>query len=135
VRRVRLDLNPPQFDSPSSDRAWGVLNLPSDDLLMHPSGRLVSINNGLHKIEILRLPDAPVSDAVAKTKLLATTHAGFGMGMGALPGLLGGPVAAAVTPDGVILILEALNDRLQAFDVGGNPVQLFRSSRPPISCS
>jgi len=130
VRRVRLDLNPPQFDSPSSDRAWGVLNLPSDDLLLHPSGRLVSINNGLHKIEILRLPDAAVSDAVAKTKLLATTHAGFGMGMGALPGLLGGPVAAAVSPDGVILVLEALNNRIQAFDVGANPVQFFRQQSP-----
>jgi len=127
VRRVRLDLNPPQFDPPSSDhRAWGVFNLPSDDLLMHPSGRLVSINNALHKIEILRLPDAPVSDAVAMTKLLATTHAGFGVGNGALPGLLGGPVAAAISPDGVILVLEELNNRIQAFDVGANPVQLFQ---------
>jgi hypothetical protein len=130
VRRVRLDLNPPQFDSRSSDRAWGVFNLPSDDLLMHPSGRLVSINNALHKIEILRLPDAPLSDAVAMTKLLATTHAGMGVGSGALPGLLGGPVAAAVSPDGVILVLEALNNRIQAFDVGGNPVQLFRQQSP-----
>jgi hypothetical protein len=127
VRRVRLDLTPPQFDPTSSDRAaWGVFNLPSDALLMHPSGRLVSINNALHKIEILRLPDAPVSDAVAMTKLLATTHAGFGVGDGALPGLLGGPVAAAISPDGVILVLEALNNRIQAFDVGANPVQLFQ---------
>ena len=100
----------------------GVFNLPSDDLVLHPSGRLVSINNALHKIEIHRLPDAPLSDAVAKTKLLATTHAGNGT----LPGLLGGPVAAAISPDGVILILEALNNRIQAFDVGANPVQLFR---------
>jgi hypothetical protein len=127
VRRVRLDLSPPQFDPPTSgDRAWGAFNLPSDDLLLHPSGRLVSINNALHKIEILRLPDGPVSDAVAMTKLLATTHAGFGVGSGARPGLLGGPVAAAVTPDGVIVVLEALNNRIQAFDVGANPVQLFR---------
>ncbi len=125
VRRVRLDLNPPQFDPPSSG-AWGAFNLPSDDLVMHPSGRLVSINNALHKIEILRLPDAPVSDAVAMTKLLATTHAGFGVANGALPGLLGGPVAAAISPDGVILVLEALNNRIQAFDVGANPVQLFQ---------
>ena len=93
---------------------------------MHPSGRLVSINNALHKIEILRLPDAPVSDAVAMTKLRATTHAGFGVANGALPGLLGGPVAAAISPDGVILVLEALNNRIQAFDVGANPVQLFQ---------
>jgi len=122
---VRLDLNPPQFDPPSSG-AWGAFNLPSDDLVMHPSGRLVSINNALHKIEILRLPDAPVSDAVAMTKLLATTHAGFGVANGALPGLLGGPVAAAISPDGVILVLEALNNRIQGFDVGANPVQLFQ---------
>ena len=126
VRRVRLDLNPPQFEPPGGVRAWGAFNLPSDDLLMHPSGRLVSINNALHKIEILRLPDGPVSDGVAMTKHLATTHAGFGVGNGALPGLLGGPIAAAISPDGVILVLEALNNRIQAFDVGANPVQLFQ---------
>jgi hypothetical protein len=87
---------------------------------------LVSINNALHKIEIHRLPERPVSDDVARTKLLATTHAGNGT----LPGLLGGPVAAAISPDGVILVLEALNNRIQAFDVGANPVQLFRQQTP-----
>ncbi len=127
VRRVRLDLDPPAFDPASSGEAWGAFNLDSDDLLLHPSGRLVSVNTALHKIEIHRLPNAPLPDAEAKIKLLAYTHCGNGT----RPGLLGGPVAAAISPDGVVLVLESLNNRIQAFDVGANPVQFFKEQSTP----
>jgi hypothetical protein len=127
VRRIRLDLTPPDYDPPMNGEAWGALNLESTDLLLHPSGRLVSINRALHKMEILNLPSAPLADADAQVKLLAQVHAGAGT----RPGLMMGPAAAAVSPDGVILVLENDNSRIQAFDAGGNPVQFFKQQPVP----
>lgn len=126
VRQITLD-PAPVFDPPQNQRAWGVLNLDSADLLLHPSGRLVSINNALGKIEVLKLPDAPMADAEAKVKLRADVHAGTG----SRPGLLNGPVAAAVSADGVILVLEGQNNRIQAFDLGANAVQFFSKQASP----
>jgi hypothetical protein len=39
-----------------------------------------------------------------------------------------GPVCAAVTPKGELLILEADNGRVQAFDIGINPAPIFGSN-------
>ena len=36
-----------------------------------------------------------------------------------------GPIHAALTAQGAILILESNNNRIQAFDIGGNPVPYF----------
>src|SRR5258705_8481970 len=36
-----------------------------------------------------------------------------------------GPIHAALTAQGAILILEQKNNRIQAFDTGGNPVPYF----------
>ena len=47
-------------------------------------------------------------------------------GPGGRTGLLGAPVAVAVTPEGLLLVLEQGNARVQAFDVNGNPVALFK---------
>src|SRR5262249_1616002 len=106
VRQVRFDPTP-VFDSPQNGRAWGALNLDSTDLLLHPSGRLVSINDVLSKIEVLKIPAAPMADSEAKVKLRAEVHAG----QGSRPGLLLGPAAAAISPEGVILVLEGENNR------------------------
>jgi hypothetical protein len=126
IRRVQLD--PPTFDSPTIGEAWGALNLPSDALLLHPSGRFVSINTANHKIEVLRIPDKPKGDDEARQKLLASVHSG----LGSRPDLIDSPRAAAISPDGVILILEAgNNNRLQAFDLGGNAVQFFKKQKSP----
>jgi hypothetical protein len=119
VRSVSLD--PPGFAHPSEKHAWGKLNLQSTGLLLHPTGKLVSINNANHKIEVLRLPRAPMSDDDARVHLLADVRSG----KGSRPGLLHGPSAAAVSPDGVILILEDQH-RIQAFDTGGGPVPFFK---------
>ncbi len=128
LRQVQLE-PAPQFQSPLSNLAWGVLNFPSDTLLLHPAGHLVSINNTLHKIETHRLPTAPMADSVAKVALLAQPKSG----KGSRPGLLDSPAAAAVSPDGVILILESGNNRIQALDLGGNPVQHFGKQSSPYS--
>jgi len=115
------------FDSPQNGRAWGALNLDSTDLLLHPSGRLVSINDVLSKIEVLKIPAAPMADSEAKVKLRAEVHAG----QGSRPGLLLGPAAAAISPEGVILVLEGENNRIQAFDLGANAVQFFPKQASP----
>jgi len=120
VRQVVLEPTP-TFASPLSGQAWGVLNFASDSLLLHPAGHLVSINNVNNKIETHRLPKAFMADADAKVQLLAQIKSG----KGSRPGLIDSPVASAVGPDGVILILEAGNNRIQAFDLGGNPVRHF----------
>ena len=133
LRRVTLE--PPGYDPPSSSSpqtpspSWGVLNFMPDSLLLHPAGHIVSISNVNHKLETLRIPQEPMADADALVHLLAQTKSG----KGSRPGLLTSPVAAAVAPDGTILVLEfgdptaklPLPARIQAFDIGGNPKQFF----------
>ena len=108
-----------------------------DALLLHPSGHVVSISNANHKMETLKIPPAPMSDADAAAQLLAQTKCG----KGSRPGLMTSPVAAAVAADGTILVLEfgdptpptppALPARIQAFDLGGNPKPFFTQQPVP----
>lgn len=128
VRQVILEPQP-AFASPLSGQAWGVLNFKSDSLLLHPAGHLVSINNVNHKIETHRIPAAAKADADAKVQLIAQIKSG----KGSRPGLIDSPVASAISPDGVILILEAGNNRIQAFDLGANPVRHFTKQSSPYS--
>lgn len=127
VRRVRLDT--PAFDAPGAGMAYGRLNLDSTAMLLHPAGHVVSINNANHKLEALRLPGAPLADADARTKLLAYAYAGEG----SRAGLMRSPQAAAISPDGAILVLEdgSANNRIQAFDLGGNPLPFFGQQKTP----
>lgn len=119
IRQIRLSLQGvPSYDPPGSNTAWGKLNFSSDALLLHPNGKLVSINAALSKIEVVTLLSAPTTDANAP---LAAVYAGKGIRQG----LLDGPLCAALTPKGEILILETANNRIQAFDTGGNPVKVF----------
>ncbi len=46
-------------------------------------------------------------------------------GPGSRDGLLNGPVCAVVAPGGAILVLEQINNRIQAFDTGANPAPFF----------
>lgn len=124
IRQVRLDQVgslPAGFDGPNSGRSFGMLNMDSDRCLLHPSGHIVSINGANNKIETLKLPLEAQTDDVAKGFFLARKVSGFGT----RPGLMDTPVAAAISPDGAILVLERGNNRIQAFDLGGNPVQFF----------
>ena len=121
IRQVQLDPTP-KFADPRGNQAWGKFNLESDSLLLHPTGKLVSINSANHKIETLEVPPAPMSDEDAGVHLLAQVHAG----RGSRPGLISSPAAAAISADGVILVLEQDNHRIQAFDTGANPVQFFK---------
>jgi hypothetical protein len=122
VRQVTLSLNSPAvFDPPSSNRAWGTFNLPSDAFLLHPAGYFISINKAANKIEVLKMPSLYTTDANAE---IAQSYSGPGF----RPGLVQGPVCAAVTPKGELFILEADNGRIQAFDIGINPAPIFSNN-------
>jgi hypothetical protein len=84
--------------------------------LLHPSRKVVSINTEFDKIEILDLPQSSAPDDDAP---LAQAHSGTGI-------RVKGPVSAAITPKGAILILESESRRIQAFDVGVNPTPYFK---------
>jgi hypothetical protein len=124
----QIQLNPPAFADPCSNNAFGMFNLSSDDLLLHPAGALVSINSNTSRMESLVLPTAAVSDTEAAASLQANLHGG----PGSRPGLFTTPTVSTITSDGVILILEAgQNNRIHAVDLSGNPVQHFKSQPTP----
>ena len=83
-----------------------------------PSGYAVAVSNLNSKMEVMTLPSAAAPDAQAQPASLVS-------GKGDREGLMQGPVAMTVTPDGRILVLEQGNARVQAFDTVGNPVQCF----------
>ena len=127
IRPINLD--PPHITPPGTNLAFALLNNDSTRCLLHPSGHLVSIDNANHKIESLKLPPAALPVSVVTQQYLARTYAG----MGTQPGLIYSPVALSISPDGVILVLEDgfYNNRIQAFDLGGNPVRYFKNQDSP----
>lgn len=138
VRQITLE-PAPAFDGPASNRAWGVFNFLPDVLLLHPAGHLVSINSAVHKMETHRIPPTFKTDAAAQVSLVAQVKCG----QGTLPGLMTSPVGAAVTADGTILVVEAgdvqaktpVPNRIQALDIGGNPVRYFTGQASPYFLS
>lgn len=110
------------YDAPGSNLSFGRLNLPPDGLVLHPLRKVVSINRAMSVIEILQLPAAAGPDASAPAATIAA-------GQGTRPGLLSGPACIGMTADGTILVLEAGNGRVQAFDTGMNPVKLFNDKK------
>jgi hypothetical protein len=149
LRQLRLD--PPGLASPgaaagegacagaggaaSAGEAWGALNFMPDVLLLHPAGHFVSISNARHKMETLKVPVTAMADCDARVHLLAQLKSG----KGSRPGLMTAPVAAAVAPDGTILVLQygdptatpPIPARIQAFDIGGNPIPFFTYQPSP----
>lgn len=123
VRRINMTGVgvPPTFDGPNSNKSVGQFNNASDAFLLHPTGKLISFNSKLSKMEVLEPLDLPVSDLNAP---LAQSLAG----PGSREGLLDGPVCAAVGPDGTIFVIEQNNNQIQAFDSGANPTPYFGGS-------
>jgi hypothetical protein len=128
LREVQLD-PVPEFGDPVSGRSFGKLNLASTVLLLHPAGHVVSINNANSKFEALHLPADATDDATASKRFLARTYSG----QGSRPGLMRSPMAACINAEGAILVLEdsTANNRIQAFDLGGNPVPFFKNQKSP----
>ena len=118
IRQIRLSDSPPSFDGPNSNQAWGRLRFSPDALLLHPQGKIVGLNASAHKLEVLTLTESAVPDADAP---VSEVHSGIGTREGRMKG----PIHAALSPQGTILVLESQNNRIQAFDLGGNPVAYF----------
>lgn len=119
LRQIQLD--PPSISDPRAGQAWGKFNLPPDDLLLHPSGAVITVNAALSRMESLKLPATATTDDAAAINLQAQLYGGQGL----RPGLFNAPTVATVTAEGTILIVEAGNNRIHAVDASGNPVPLF----------
>lgn len=112
---------PPAIDMPASNLSVGRFNHASDAFLIHPTGKLISINTALSKFEVLVPANAPVADSDAP---MAQAYSG----PGTREGLLKGPACMALTPGGAILVIEQANNRIQAFDTGANPTRIFSNN-------
>jgi len=110
------DGQPPTFDAPTSNRAVGMFNYTSNALLVHSTGKLISINTQYHIIEVLTPADTPLADSDPLLPVAVTLG-----GQGSRAGLLNAPICMALSHGGAILIIESGNNRVQAFDTGGNP--------------
>lgn len=89
-----------------------------DALAVHPSNMVVGASFKDQKLLLAPLPLKPSPDDKADEAFMVS-------GEGIRQGLMRGPKAMVVSPDGRILVLESINNRVQAFDTKGNPVPSF----------
>jgi hypothetical protein len=117
LRRVVLDDKTP-FDM-SPGLSYGYFTEPHlDSIVVHPAGYVVGVNFKNNKMEIIQIPAEGKPDGEAQPASVVS-------GEGVRQGLLGGPIAIAVASDGRLLVLEGINQRVQSFDLNGNPVASF----------
>ncbi len=94
--------------------------IPLDDFVLHPQGYVFAISTAKSKLLRCELPSSPAADGDAPDACLMS-------GKGSREGLVSEPVAIAVGLDGVVMVLESDNARVQAFDIHGNPVKYFQN--------
>jgi hypothetical protein len=119
VRRITLthDGPPPAFVT-GSNQSYGRFPVAVNRYVYHSQGYVFAISYAAHKLFRLSLTSKPVPDTDAPQAVMAS-------GQGDRDGLIHGPVALAVALDGRVLVLETTNQRVQAFDIFGKPVQYF----------
>lgn len=129
LRGVDLHRPPGQYTfNYDTTKAWGrILNDGAlQGLAVHPHGYVVGVDYVNHKLYALKLPaEAADSDKAPFAMPLS--------GEGVREGLMMNPQALTISADGRILILEEGNQRIQAFDVRGNPVPSFSVDQPSFS--
>lgn len=130
LRQVKLSYpaEPPNLAT-ATNRSWGCFYLDNDRYAYHPKGYVFGISFKTSKLEILKLPTQPSSDADAPRTTLASGESGTDQRYG----LMYGPVALGIALDGRVLVLESVNNRVQAFDLTGVPVKSFKitTANPP----
>jgi hypothetical protein len=118
IRGVSFSPGASTFDY-DSKKSWGQFqDVTINDLAVHPQGYVVGVDYDNHKLLTLKLGAEPVDDDKAPIAMPLS-------GEGLREGLLNKPVALTITSDGRILVLEEITQRIQAFDVLGNPVPCF----------
>jgi hypothetical protein len=125
LRQVTLDDGSKNFGLTANPLlSWGCFPIANlDAIAVHSSNAVIGVSYQYHKLMILNLPTAAVPDDQAPQAALLS-------GKGLRQGLMMGPKAIAVTADDRILILEGTSERVQAFDIKGNPVACFSSNQP-----
>ncbi|NRN27202.1 hypothetical protein [Photorhabdus heterorhabditis] len=119
LRRVDLRDGRHDFGLTDNPLSWGTFTIPHlDAMVVHPSGYVIAVSWQYSKMQILPLGDQGYPDAQAPAAQIVS-------GEGIRQGLMHGPIALTVTPDGRILLLETINTRVQAFDTKGNPFPSF----------
>jgi len=126
LRSVTLDSTTP-FNLQQAT-SWGRFTQVLNSIAAHPTGYVVGVAAGTHKMEILELPDGAMPDAKPALAPWATMRSG----LGTRPGLMNTPVAVAVS-NGAVVVLEQGNRRLQAFDLSANPVDFFAGKTSPLA--
>lgn len=118
LRGVAFSEGQSTFDY-STNQSWGAFTQAHlDAVAVHPQGYVVGVDYGNHKMFTLRLPANAVDEADAPLAMPLS-------GEGVREGLMYQPAAMTIAADGRILVLEQGNQRIQAFDVKGNPVPSF----------
>jgi hypothetical protein len=118
LREIVLDDGNSEIDLTATLKSWGQFPLSNIDAMVVNSGTVIGASWANHNLAILSLPGSASDDATAPQAIVVS-------GEGMRQGLLRGPVAMAVTPDGRLLVLETINQRIQAFNLSGNPVPCF----------
>jgi hypothetical protein len=124
IRRVALkfDGNPPDF-STATGKSWGRFEFPMDKYVFHPAGYVLGISYNRHKVFVVNLSGETTDKAAPVATMIS--------GQGLRDGLIDGPEAIAVALDGRLLVLEGGNNRIQSFDLQGNPVPYFANPQKP----
>lgn len=118
LRLVDLYDGSPTFNL-DSGMSYGTFTIGDvDAMAVHPNGYVVAVNWAAHRMQILQLPAEAVPDASSPAAVVVSNK-------GVLEGLMLGPKALAISPDGKIYVLESINQRVQAFDIKGNPAPSF----------
>jgi hypothetical protein len=101
------------------NQAWGQILDDITAVTYHPSGFIACVTEDTSKLHMLEVPRAPVADNTYPTLSQAFS------GPGERQGLTTNPTGVTCTIDGTILVLENGSNRMQAFDVNGNPRLYF----------
>jgi hypothetical protein len=121
--RVGID-DPSRKFNLTTGESWGRFALLPTSLAIHSNGYVAAVNPAYDTMQLLKLPIEAAHDDKAPWAFIP-------LGPGTAPGRLSAPTLAAIRPDQTILVLEAGNQRIQAFSRGGHPVAAFSGIDTP----